>query len=126
MNNLYIMNLAIADFLIGMAKGSNWNQPSLSDLSQASETEVQTVADFWIGFGLQFGASFDEFLYSLFGLWQMDFWEIYMWWNELKRFLKSVFILKLGFMNSVRQNLNRPKNENGRSFNWRSRQKQRF
>ena len=27
MNNLYIMNLAIADFLIGMAKGSNCYQP---------------------------------------------------------------------------------------------------
>ena len=120
MNNLYIMNLAIADFLIGMAKGSNWDQPS-SD-------PVWPITCFgpWLIFGLgfQFGASFNEFLYSLFGLWKMDFWEIYMWWNELKRFLKLVLALKLGFYGVHKTKAEENKNE--RSFNRRSRHKQRF
>ena len=55
MNNLYIMNLAIADFLIGMAKGPNWNQPSSGRFSPIlglfwpnSESEPQTsVSNLW-------------------------------------------------------------------------------
>ena len=45
MNNLYIMNLAIADFLIGMAKGSNCNHPGLIMSRVWDPTNIKSATD---------------------------------------------------------------------------------
>ena len=92
MNNLYIMNLAIADFLIGMAKGLNWTNPARARFDPAKVTGRRSYLG-WVWFPI-----WDKFQWiSLQFIWFMEngsLGNIYVM-KRVEKILGSVASLKI-------------------------------